>query len=128
MLLGHHPDYYHITLLHVLRKFSAEQELMGEKFVRKQREKLEVFLHKAKEIMVQNGFHPNNIEIKLTTEQYSTIVEGIIDQCRKKTPDMVVVGRQSMSKAEEFVMGDKSIKLIRSLETTAIMVVKLTRN
>jgi hypothetical protein len=30
-----------------------------------------------------------------------------------------------MSKAEEFVMGDVSIKLVRALEGTAVLVVKM---
>jgi hypothetical protein len=36
---------------------------------------------------------------------------------------MVVIGRKRMSKAEEFVMGDISIKLIRALENAAVLVV-----
>ena len=51
-------------------------------------------------------------------------VTYIIDQHKKQKYDMVVIGRKSMSKAEEFVMGDISIKLIRQLEGVAVLVVK----
>ncbi len=37
---------------------------------------------------------------------------------------MVVIGRKRMSKAEEFVLGDPSIKLVRVLEGAAVLVVK----
>jgi hypothetical protein len=37
---------------------------------------------------------------------------------------MVVIGRKDMSKAEEFVMGDASVKLIRELQGTAVLVIK----
>ena len=37
---------------------------------------------------------------------------------------MVVIGRKKMSKAEEFVLGDPSVKLVRALENTAIVVIK----
>ena len=37
---------------------------------------------------------------------------------------MVVIGRKRMSKAEEFVMGDPSIKLIRALQGASILVIK----
>jgi hypothetical protein len=37
---------------------------------------------------------------------------------------MVVIGRKTMSKSEEFIMGDISVKLLRSLNKTAILVVK----
>ncbi len=36
---------------------------------------------------------------------------------------MVVIGRKRMSKAEEFVMGDVSVKLVRALEGAAVLVV-----
>jgi hypothetical protein len=37
---------------------------------------------------------------------------------------MVVIGRKKMSKAEEFVMGDISVRLIRALEGVSVLVVK----
>jgi hypothetical protein len=37
---------------------------------------------------------------------------------------MVVLGRKRMSKAEEFVLGDVGVKLVRALEGVAILVVK----
>jgi hypothetical protein len=36
----------------------------------------------------------------------------------------LIIGRKKMSKSEEFVLGDISIKLIRALGKTAILVVK----
>jgi hypothetical protein len=37
---------------------------------------------------------------------------------------MVIIGRKRMTKAEEFVMGDVSVKLLRELEKMAILVVR----
>ena len=74
--------------------------------------------------MVEKGFNPDNIEVKLVDEDYLTIADGIIDQFKKGDFNMVVIGRKRMSKAEEFVMGDISIKLVRSLEGAAVLVVK----
>ena len=36
---------------------------------------------------------------------------------------VVLIGRKRMSKAEEFVMGDISVKLVRALENAAVLVV-----
>ena len=60
----------------------------------------------------------------MVNEPYLTIADGIIDQCKKQHFDLVIIGRQRMSKAEEFVKGDVSIKLVRALEGTAILVIK----
>jgi len=114
----------HITLLHILRKPTASEELMGKKFTREQPARFKAVLEKARDQLVENGFDPKNIEIELATESYATISDGIIDHCKKKNHDLVVIGRKRMSKAEEFVLGDVSMKLIRTLEGTAILVVK----
>jgi len=51
--------------------------------------------------------------------------EGIIGQFNEGGYDLVVIGRREKSKSEEFVMGDVGVKLIRSLEGAAgILVVK----
>ncbi len=55
---------------------------------------------------------------------YPTVADGIIDQFKKGDYNIVVIGRKKMSKAEEFVLGDPCVKLVRELEGTAILVVK----
>ena len=50
--------------------------------------------------------------------------QGIMDLFKKGAYNMVVIGRKRMSKAEEFVLGDPSVKLVRSLEGVAIVIIK----
>jgi nucleotide-binding universal stress UspA family protein len=119
------PDDLQIILLHVFRKPSGGEELMGKKYMNQQPAKYTAVLEDAKQHLVNKGFFPENIENVLVTEPYPTIAEGIIDQARILNPSMVVIGRKRMSKAEEFVMGDVSIKLVRALEGTAVLVVKM---
>jgi nucleotide-binding universal stress UspA family protein len=113
-----------ITLLHVWRKPSASEELMGKKFAEEEQARELSFLREAKNRLVEYGYDPNEIEIDLVTEPYSTIADGIIDQFHKGNFGMVVIGRKTMSKAEEFVLGDVCAKLIRALEGTAVLVVR----
>ena len=117
------PDDCHITLLHLFRKPSASEELMGKKFTEEQPVRFMTVLQKAKDKLIEFGFSPGNIEIEMVTQPYATITDGIIDQFKKKHFDMVVIGRKRMSKAEEFVMGDVSVKLVRALEGAAVLVV-----
>ncbi|MBU0995754.1 MAG: universal stress protein [Proteobacteria bacterium] len=119
------PEDVRFTLLHIYREPSSGEELMGQKYMRKLPLKYLSMLSSVKEKLVQAGFLKDNIEVALITDPYATVADGIIDQFKKKDYSMVVVGRKRMSKAEEFVMGDASIKLVRALERTAVMVVKL---
>ena len=117
------PETMKVTLLHVYRKESASEELMGKKFTEKDQKRLLELLQNAKGTLAECGFKPENIQIKMSTEPYPTIAEGIIAHFKEEKYDMVVIGRKRMSKAEEFVMGDVSIKLVRALENAAILVV-----
>ncbi len=119
------PDDFKFTLLHVFRKPSGGEELMGKKYMKQQPAKYQSLLESAKSKLVDKGLYPDNIDINLIDEPYATIADGIIDQARKLKPTMVVIGRKRMSKAEEFVLGDVSIKLVRALEGMAILVVKV---
>ncbi len=117
------PEDVQITLVHVFRKASASEELMGKTFTDKEVKRLSNLLQDANNTLVEKGFIPDNIKILMVEEPYPTIADGIIDQFKKEKYDMVLIGRKRMSKAEEFVMGDISVKLVRALENTAVLVV-----
>ncbi len=119
------PENIHITLLHVFRKPSGGEELMGQKYMNRQPARYMEILEQARDRFVEKGFPPDHITLKMVTEPYGTIAEGLIDQVRTINPSLVVIGRKRMSKAEEFVLGDASIKLVRALEGVAILVVKV---
>lgn len=119
------PDDLDIVLVHVFRKPSGGEELMGKKYMNQQPARHMKILEEAKERLVQKGINPDRIDIRLIEEPYQTVAEGIIDQARKIKPTMVIIGRKRMSKAEEFVLGDASIKLVRALEGLAVMIVKM---
>ena len=113
-----------ITLLHIFRKATAEETLMGKKFSAEQQPRMLQMLERAKNQLIAAGYADNTIDIKLVTEQYPTVADGIINQCHSENYHMVFIGRKQMSKSEEFALGDISVKLIRTLENTAIIVVK----
>ncbi len=118
------PKDSHLTLLHVFRKPTAGDALMGEKFMQQQPERFQKLLADVKKTLVENGYDSRRIHINLATTPYSTITDGIIDQFGKEPYTMVVLGRKRMSKAEEFVLGDVGVKLVRALEGVAILVIK----
>lgn len=114
-----------ITFVHIFRRPSSGEELMGKKFMAELPARLEDMLKKARDRLVEEkGFDPAKIRIKLVDQPYPTVTEGIIDCFNQGGYDMLVIGRKKMSKSEEFVLGDISIKLIRALGKTAVLVVK----
>ena len=122
--IGLKPEHVDITLLHIFQKASAEEELMGKKFTKERLPKIKKILEEARKKLIDHGFLEDQTRIKITTEQYPNVTEGIIDQFKKNHYKMVMIGRRRMSKSEEFVLGDISIKLVRALDETAVVVVK----
>ena len=120
------PESVQITLLHVFRKPSGGEALMGQKYMKLQPARYMEVLEQARDRFVERGVFPENITLKMISDPYDTIADGIIDQVQKVNPSLVVIGRKRMSKAEEFVLGDASIKLVRALEGGAVLVVKVT--
>ena len=113
-----------VTLIHVYRKPAAVEDLMGQRFTSEQPSRFMKVLEETKDKLVARGFRPERIEIDLVEDPFPTVTDGIIDRFRKNKYDLVVIGRKNMSKAEEFVLGDISVKLVRALGETAILVVK----
>jgi nucleotide-binding universal stress UspA family protein len=117
------PEEVDITLLHVFRKPSAGEELMGEKFMKEQPRRYLTVMETARDKLVEKGCNPKTVRIQMIEEPYDTVAEGIIDQFNRDDYSMVVLGRKRMSKAEEFVRGDVSVKLVRALKGAAVLVV-----
>lgn len=113
-----------VTLMHVYRKPAAVEDLMGQRFTSEQPTRFMKMLEEARDKLVARGFQSERIRMDLVEDPFPTVTDGIIDQFKKQKYDMVVIGRKNMSKAEEFVLGDISIKLVRALGETAILVVK----
>jgi nucleotide-binding universal stress UspA family protein len=113
------------TLIHIFRKPSSGEALMGKKFMEEIPAQLEKMLEDTKKRLVaEKGFDPENIRIELVEKKYDSVSEGITDYFKNSDCDMVVIGRKEMSKSEEFVRGDISVKLIRNLPKVSILVVK----
>nr|WP_303649755.1 universal stress protein [Desulfobotulus pelophilus] len=118
------PDSTKITLLYVSRTPSGSEELMGYRFVAALPERGDKALQWARDTLVAGGMDPDNLYADIISGPFATVGDGIIAYFTKEPHSLVVIGRKKMSKAEEFVLGDVSVKLVRALENTAVMVVK----
>lgn len=121
--LPFHSGNPRITLLHVFRKPSGGEEMMGEKFMKRLPDRYRAVLRDARDKLVADGFDPERMEIRLVEEPYQTVADGIIDQFGKGAYDMVVIGRKKMSRSEEFVLGDPGSRLVRALKGASILIV-----
>lgn len=113
-----------LTLVHVFRKTTNSEQLLGEDYIARQLERFTHILNLTKKQLIDHGYREEQVTLKLIETPYPTIADGLMDQFKKGDYHMVVMGRKRMSKAEEFVLGDPCTKLIRSLENTCVLIIK----
>lgn len=118
------PQSSQVTLLHIFRKPTGSEELMGKKFMEGAPARIKEAMERARQRLIEVGFPPEQVTIKFVETAYPTVADGIIDQYHQGDYNLVIIGRKRMSKAEEFVLGDTSVKLVRALDGTAVLVVK----
>ena len=93
-----------ITILYVFRKPSGSEEMMGKKFLKAQKEKIEKAMSTARQRLIEAGYPEDNVRTHIETQPYPTVSEGIIAEVNKENYDIVVIARKNMSKSEEFVL------------------------
>ena len=113
-----------ITLVHVFRKATNSEQLLGQDYVAQQMERFANNLNMTKTHLLSQGYKQDQVIVKLIETPYPSVAEGLIDQFEKGDYQVVVLGRKRMSKAEEFVLGDPCTKLLRNLENTGLMSIK----
>jgi nucleotide-binding universal stress UspA family protein len=118
------PEQSAVTLLHVYRKPTGGEEMMGKKFMDSAPARIKDAMENARQKLIAAGFQPESIHLQIVETPYPTVADGIIDRFNQGDFSLVLIGRKRMSKAEEFVLGDTSIRLVRALEGTAVLVVK----
>ncbi len=75
----------------------------------------------AMEKLVEKGFSPENIEIKLLTKQEG-IARDIVSEARRGY-DLVIMGRRGLSGVKEFFLGSISQKVINMAKDISVLIV-----
>lgn len=105
--------------MHVFRKPSGSEEMMGRKFLQGQRESAEGAIAKAHRRLIESGCPEDRIHAILETRPYPTVAGGISPRPAGEY-DVVIISRKRMSRSEEFILGDASVKVIRALDNVVV--------
>jgi len=78
------------------------------------RAKLYELVERAKGILIENGIKPESITITTPPVSKSSVTDRIIEEHQRSRHDTIILGGTKMSKAEEFIFGNISVKLVRA--------------
>ena len=120
-------DGFFFILLHLINLpeadyFSSRSE--QEEWIKKYRLKIDGLFEKCRRILVREGFDPNMIALKMRRCGCSSIAECILEEQRRSRCGTLVVGRQGLSRSEEFLFGSVSSKIVSLARNCTVWVVE----
>jgi nucleotide-binding universal stress UspA family protein len=125
-IVGGFPGFA-VTLLTIIPEpekdfFDSEEEKAA--WAKEKLDAANRLLNNYQEIMVQAGFPPEKVRIRSCVGEERSMSEAILDTRCDLSCCTVVVGRHHKSKAEEFLLGSTSTRLIREAKNCAVWVVE----
>jgi nucleotide-binding universal stress UspA family protein len=88
-----------------------------------QQAKIREFLAKARDLLAAKGFDPDRLNARCVAAEGPSIATAIVEEQRAGGFGTVVVGRRGLSKAEEFLLGSVSTRVVHLAKGCAIWVV-----
>jgi nucleotide-binding universal stress UspA family protein len=125
-IVGGFPGFA-VTLLSIIPEpeedfFDSEEEQVS--WTKEKIEAANRLLNNYREIMIQAGFPPDKVRVRSCVGEERSFAEAILDTRCDLSCCTVVVGRHHKSKAEEFLLGSTSTRLIREAKNCAVWVVE----
>ncbi len=125
-IIGGFPG-FRVTLLSIVPEpeedfFDSEEEQIV--WTKDKIAETDRMLENYRQVLMHAGFPPEKVRIRSCVEDEKSFAEAILDTRCDLTCCTVVVGRHHKSKAEEFLFGSTSTRLIRDAKNCAVWVVE----
>jgi nucleotide-binding universal stress UspA family protein len=125
-LLGGLRD-FKVTILHIVPEpeedyfpTSAEKE----RWLSEYQKKVDSMLDGYRQILIRAGFHPNDVSVRSTLRYCPSMAECILAERDETEYSTIVVGRQGISRSEEFLFGSISSKIVNHARNCTVWVVE----
>ncbi|MBW2109807.1 MAG: universal stress protein [Deltaproteobacteria bacterium] len=125
-LLGNVKGVY-VTLLHVIPEpeddyFLKENE--KKQWLKKYRGRMDAVLNQYQQILFGHGFLKDAVEKRLLLRRCPSMAECILIESDQRQYGTIVVGRQGLSRKEEFLFGSISSKIVSHARHCTVWVVE----
>jgi nucleotide-binding universal stress UspA family protein len=125
-LLGGLPG-FKVTVLHVVPEpeddyfpTAAQKEEWLSKYV----QKIEALLEECRQALIGKGFDPKDVSARSTLRFCPSTAECILSERDETQYSTIVVGRQGLSRSEEFLFGSISSKIVNHARNCTVWVVE----
>ena len=118
---------FKVTVLHVMAEpeedyFPTNAE--KDKWFGQYRQKVDAMLEDYRKMLIHAGFNPNDVSVRSTIRYCPSMAECILAERDETEYDTIVVGRQGLSRSEEFLFGSVSNKIVNHARNCTVWVVE----
>jgi nucleotide-binding universal stress UspA family protein len=125
-LLGGLPG-FKVMVLHVVPEPEEDyfpDEARKEEWLSRYTKKIEAFLEECRNALVGDGFDPEDVGVRSTVRYCPSMAECILAERDETRYSTIVVGRQGLSRSEEFLFGSISSKIVNHARNCTVWVVE----
>ena len=117
---------FRVSILHIIQDpeedyFSSSAE--KDQWLDKYRDRMERVLASYRQILIGAGLDPARVSVKSLLRSCPSLAECILAERDEKRYDTIVVGRQGLSRKEQFLFGSVSSKIVSHASHCTVWVV-----
>jgi nucleotide-binding universal stress UspA family protein len=118
---------FRATILHVVQE--AEEDYFRttaerDAWLHQYSQKVNAMLEDYRQILIRSGFGPSNVSVRSPLRYCPSMAECILSERDELEYDTIVVGRQGLSRSEEFLFGSVSSKIVTHARNCTVWVVE----
>lgn len=118
---------FKVLILHVIRQpeedyfpTSADKDQwLGEYTLQ-----VDAMLQNYRQLLIAEGFDPADVSVRSTLRHCPSLAECILAELNQMKCSTIVVGRQGLSRSEEFLFGSVSSKIVNHARNCTVWVVE----
>jgi nucleotide-binding universal stress UspA family protein len=118
---------YNIALLHIIPEpdedyFPSRRD--QQRWLARYREKMTALLEDYRKVLIQQVFSADDVTVQIKLRSCPSMAECILNERENLRYDTIVVGRQGLSRSEEFLFGSISSKIVTHGSRCTVWVVE----
>jgi len=118
---------FNVTILHVVPEpeedyFPTSEE--KDRWLRQYKEKVDAMIEEYRQELIRLGFESADVSVRSTLRYCPSMAECILAERDETAYSTIVVGRQGLSRSEEFLFGSISSKIVNHARHCTVWVVE----
>ncbi len=125
-MLGGYGD-FNVTILHIIADpdedfFPSKEE--KDKWLAGRKVRIDTLLEEYRGILVASGFDSDKVRVHSTLKDCPSMAECILAEWQSTEYGTIVVGRQGLSRSEQFLFGSISSRIVNHARDCTVWVVE----